>query len=526
MIGRRGTSRSWRRFLGNPTSWVGLAGAGRRRRVLPTHPPADHAGRSRLFQARAVLAEAIAIAGAPFMAYQTINPFDGSVVQTFQEFSDSELASALDSAADCFAGWRQTSFAERAAIAHKAAGLLREQSGDYARLITLEMGKRIEEAEGEVALSADIIDYYADHAEAFLKPQPLKPESGEAVIESSPLGVLFGVQPWNFPYYQLARFAAPNLMAGNVVMVKHAGCVPQCAQAFEKLWRDAGAPAGAYTNLVISYDQVNAVIDDPRIKGVALTGSADAGKSVAARAGQNLKKSTMELGGSDAFIVLEDADLDKTVEWAVWGKMNNMGQCCVAAKRFLVVDSLADRFLEKFQAALAGLKAGDPMDRATTLAPLSTEGALTKLVEQVDKAVSDGATLVMGGKRLDRPGFFMEPTILTDIAPDTAAFREEFFGPVALFFRVKDEDEAVALANDSDFGLGGSVFTQDVARGKRVAERIETGMVFINQPTWTAPDLPFGGINISGYGRELSGLGIQEFVNKKLVRVALIDAAA
>ena len=346
------------------------------------------------------------------------------------------------------------------------------------------------------------------------------------MVESTPLGVLFGVQPWNFPYYQLARFAAPNLMAGNVVMVKHAGCVPQCAMAFEKLWLEAGAPAGAYTNLPISHDQVNRVIDDARIKGVALTGSVEAGKSVAARAGQNLKKSTMELGGSDAFIVLEDADLDKTVEWAIWAKMNNTGQCCVAAKRLIVVEELADRFLDKFRTALAALKPGDPMDQATTLGPLSTEAALVQLLGQVERAVAKGATVVMGGKRMDRPGSFMQPTILTNIKPGNPAFREEFFGPVALFFRVKNEDEAVALANDSDFGLGGSVFTRDVARGKRVASRVDTGMVFVNHPTWTTPDLPFGGIKNSGYGRELSSMGIQEFVNKKLVRVAAIDAPA
>jgi len=338
--------------------------------------------------------------------------------------------------------------------------------------------------------------------------------------------VLFGVQPWNFPYYQLARFAAPNLMAGNMVMVKHAGCVPQCAIAFEKLWLEAGAPAGAYTNLIISYDQVNRVIDDSRIEGVALTGSVDAGKSVAARAGQNLKKTTMELGGSDAFIVLEDADLEKTVKWAVWAKMNNMGQCCVAGKRFIVVESVADKFLEQFQTALAAFKPGDPMDWATTLGPLSTEAALVQLLGQIKRAIAKGAKLVMGGKRIDRPGSYMETTILTNIKPSNPAYHEEFFGPVALFFRVKDEDEAVALANDSEFGLGGSVFTADVARGKRVASRIDTGMVFINHPTWTSAELPFGGIKDSGYGRELSSLGIQEFVNKKLIRVSSIDAPA
>ena len=460
------------------------------------------------------------------MAYQSVNPYDGKILKTFDELTDQQLETALENAAACFETWRHTTFAERAAVAAKAAAIMRARVDEFARPVTLEMGKLIDQARGEVALSADIIDYYAKNAESFLAPQHLKPSSGEAVVESTPLGVLFGVQPWNFPYYQLARFAAPNLMAGNVVMVKHAGCVPQCAIAFEKLWLEAGAPAGAYTNLPISHDQVNRVIDDARIKGVALTGSVEAGKNVAARAGQNLKKSTMELGGSDAFIVLEDADLDKTVEWAIWAKMNNTGQCCVAAKRLIVVEELADRFLDKFQRALAALKPGDPMDQATTLGPLSTEAALVQLLGQVERAVAQGATVVMGGKRIKRPGSFMQPTILTNITPDNPAYKEEFFGPVALFFRVKNEDEAVALANDSDFGLGGSVFTKDIARGKRVASRVDTGMVFINHPTWTTPDLPFGGIKHSGYGRELASLGIQEFVNKKLVRVASIDAPA
>ena len=460
------------------------------------------------------------------MPYQSINPATGKVLKTFKELTATQLEKSLRIAANCYTAWRDTSFTQRAAVAVKAAAILRQRMDEFARLMTLEMGKRIEEARGEVALSAEIIDYYAKNAERFLAPQKLKPKSGSAVIESSPLGVLFGVQPWNFPYYQLARFAAPNLMAGNVMMVKHASCVPQCALAFERLWLEAGAPVGAYTNLFISHDQVKQVIEDPRIKGVALTGGVDAARGVAARAGQNVKKTTMELGGSDAFIVLEDADFDKTMKWAVWAKMNNMGQCCIAGKRFIVVEALYDRFLEKFQTAMAALQAGDPMDPATTLAPLSTEAALVQLLAQVKRAVAKGAKLVMGGKRIDRPGTFMEPTILTNIKPGNPAYREEFFGPVALFFRVKDEDEAVVLANDSDFGLGGSVFTKDVARGKRVASRIDTGMVFINHPTWTAADLPFGGIKNSGYGRELSALGIQEFVNKKLVRVASINAPA
>jgi succinate-semialdehyde dehydrogenase/glutarate-semialdehyde dehydrogenase len=460
------------------------------------------------------------------MAYQSVNPFDGKTLRTFEEFNDERLETAIENAAACFETWRFTKFAERAEMVARAATILDARVDEFAHLVTMEMGKLIDQARGEVVLSADILEYYAKNAERFLAPQHLDPTSGEAEVESSPFGVLLGVQPWNFPYYQLARFAAPNLMAGNIVMVKHAGCVPQCGIAFERLWLEAGAPMGAYTNLLISHDQVNRVIDDPRIKGVALTGSVEAGKLVAGRAGQNLKKSTMELGGSDAFIVLEDADLDQTVKWAVWAKMNNTGQCCVAGKRFIVVEELANRFLDQFQTALAAISAGDPMDEATTLGPLSTEAALLHLLDQVKRAVAHGATVVMGGQRIDRPGAFMQPTILANIKPDNPAFRDEFFGPVALFFRVKDEDEAVALANNSDFGLGGSVFTSDIARGKRVARRVDTGMMFVNHPTWTSADLPFGGIKNSGYGRELSSMGIQEFVNKKLVRVVSIDAAA
>src|ERR1017187_5745096 len=319
-------------------------------------------------------------------AYQSVNPYDGKTLETFEALIATQLEKAIKTAETCFESWRHTTFAERAVIAAKAATLMRERAEEFAKTATLEMGKLIAEARGEVALSADILEYYAWNAEGFLTPQILKPKLGEAVIESSPFGVLFGVQPWNFPYYQLARFAAPNLMAGNVVMVKHAGCVPQCAIAFAKLWLDAGAPAGAYTNLLISHEQVNQVIDDPRIKGIALTGGVDAARIVAARAGHNVKKTTMELGGNDAFIVLADADLDETVKWAVWAKMNNTGQWGVAAKRFILADEIADSFLEKFQAALTTLKPGDPMDQATTLAPLSTEAALVNLLDQIKGA--------------------------------------------------------------------------------------------------------------------------------------------
>ncbi|MEY3253321.1 MAG: hypothetical protein RL227_2294, partial [Pseudomonadota bacterium] len=306
----------------------------------------------------------------------------------------------------------------------------------------------------------------------------------------------------------------------------HAGCVPQCAIAFEALLRDAGAPVGAYTNLLISYEQSDLVIDDRRVKGVALTGSVAAGRSVAARAGQSLKKSTMELGGSDAFIVLDDADLDHAVPWAVWGRMFNAGQTCCAAKRFIVLDAVADEFLARFQAALQALTPGDPMDEHTTLGPLATEAALTQLLAQVDAAVAAGARLLLGGQRMDRPGWFMQPTILADIAPGNPAFRDEFFGPVVSFYRVGSEDEAIALANDSDFGLAGSVWTKDEARGLRIASRVDAGMLFVNNLDWADAELPFGGIKHSGYGRELGHVGIQEFVNKKLVRSGHLAAPA
>ena len=455
------------------------------------------------------------------MAYQSTNPYNGKILESFQESTDAQLQAKLDCASTCYQGaWRNTSFAERAGVLQRAATILRERSDEFATLITLEMGKLIDQSRGEVALTAAIFDYYAEHAERFLAPETLPTAKGEALIESSPIGVLFGVEPWNYPYYQIVRFAAPNLMAGNVVMVKHASNVPQCARAFQRLMEEAGAPPGAYTNLYISKEQVAQVIDDSRIRGVALTGSEAAGAVVAARAGQNLKKTTMELGGSDAFIVLEDADLAHAVKQAVAGRMGNSGQACTASKRFIVVEPLAQQFLDQFQQALTSFKPGDPMDQATTLAPLSSEAALQNLLDQVQRAVKGGARVVLGGERIAHAGAFMQPTILTNITPDNPAYSEEFFGPVALFFSVADEDAAIALANDSPFGLGGSVFTQDIERGKRVARRVETGMVFINRPAASAPDLPFGGIKNSGYGRELSSAGIQEFVNKKLIRVS------
>jgi succinate-semialdehyde dehydrogenase/glutarate-semialdehyde dehydrogenase len=458
------------------------------------------------------------------MAYESVNPYDGKTVKTFSGLTNEQLETKIATAAAYYETWKKTPYSKRAEVVARAGELMRANVDKFAKLATLEMGKLINEARGEVNFSANILDYYAKNAERFLAPVKLDPTHGEAHMESSPIGVIFCIEPWNFPYYQLARVAGPHIMAGNTLMVKHASCVPQCAIEFEKLWIDAGAPEGLYTNLLISHEQSDQVIDDPRIKGVALTGSLAAGQITSARAGKNLKVSSMELGGSDAFIVLEDADLEKTIPWAVWGRMYNDGQTCCAAKRFIVVDAIADQFLAKFKAALETLKPGDPMDEKTTHGPLSTEAALLQLVKQVEQAIASGAKVVLGGKRLKRAGSFIETTILTDVTPENPAFRDEFFGPVAMFFRVKDEAAAIALANDSDFGLCGSVFTKDVERGKRVATQVNTGMMFINNMDWSDAELPFGGIKNSGYGRELGNMGIQTFVNKKMVRTREMDA--
>ena len=382
------------------------------------------------------------------------------------------------------------------------------------------MGKLIGTSQAEVGLSAAILDYYADRAETFLAPRKL-PESPGAVIETEPIGVILGIEPWNFPFYQLARVAGPQLMAGNVLVIKHAENVPQCALAFARLFEKAGAPAGVYTNVFASIDQIGRVIEDPRIAGVTVTGSERAGSAVAERACRSLKKSVMELGGSDPLIVLQDADLEHALAGALFGRMFNTGQSCVSSKRIIVVgQQRGDRFLREFSAVLGTLHAGDPADPETTLGPLSSERALDLLLAQIRIAKDGGARVVLGGNRIDRPGYYLEPTILTGIDAKNPASVLEFFGPVASFYFVDTEDQAIELANATPFGLGASVFTSDADRGRQVARQIESGMVFINQPAWTAPELPFGGIKNSGFGRELSELGFGEFVNRKLVNVA------
>jgi succinate-semialdehyde dehydrogenase/glutarate-semialdehyde dehydrogenase len=453
------------------------------------------------------------------MSYVSVNPATGEVLRTFTENTDEEMWDALTIANQAFRPWASRPFSERSKIIGRSAHLLLDKKEELARLATLEMGKRIAESRGEVELSASIMQHFADNAESFLAPKIINSAIGDARLEYSPLGVLLSIQPWNHPYYQLARFVGPHLMSGNVVLLKHAPGVPQCALAFERVLREAGVPAGVYTNMFLNNDQSGSLIDDPRVKGVALTGSERAGEALASRAGRNLKKSTMELGGSDAFIVLDDADLNHTVGMALLGRFGNSGQTCIASKRFIVVESMLDKFLPRFIAAAAQLKLGNPLDESVTLGPLASDAALQLILRQIQEATSSGAQIVHGGRRVGEVGAFLEPTILTNVTRDNPAYRQEFFGPVAMVFPAKGEEEAIAIANDSPFGLGGSVYTSDIERGKRVASRVESGMVFINYPYISAPELPFGGIKRSGYGKELSSLGIEEFVNRKLIVV-------
>ena len=461
------------------------------------------------------------------MAYATTNPYTGEVIKTFPNATDAEVKQAIDKAHCAFLTWKEVPIAERGHILQEAADILRRDADSYAKLLTLEMGKRFAEAQAEVELSAKIFEYYVRNAEQLLQPEKvpvLDPDEGDATLVNEPLGVLLAIEPWNFPYYQIARILAPQLAAGNTMLLKHASNVPQCALAFDKLMKQAGLPVGAFTNLFATRSQVELILNDDRVHGVALTGSEDAGASVAATAGKALKKSTMELGGADAFVVLADADLEKTVKWAVFGRHWNGGQVCVNSKRMIIVDELYDAFLAAYRKGVAGLVAGDPFDPATTLAPLSSQGAADELKQKIRDAVSHGAKAEEVGNPVPKKGAFLQPTILTQIGEDNPARYWEFFGPVSMLFRAKDEADAIRIANDSPFGLGGSVFTSDPAHGKEVAKQISTGMVYVNHPTKVEADLMFGGIRRSGYGRELLGLGIKEFVNQKLIDVVDIDA--
>ncbi|MDD1402412.1 NAD-dependent succinate-semialdehyde dehydrogenase [Ligilactobacillus salivarius] len=452
------------------------------------------------------------------MAYKTINPYTNEVEKEFPNATDEELEAVLAKAHQLYLDWRNDSesLEDRKAILHRVADILRERRTEYATIMSHDMGKLIGEAEGEVDLCADICDYYADKANEFLKPRTLETDAGKAYYIKQSTGVLVAVEPWNFPFYQIARVFAPNFIIGNPMILKDASNCPTSAQAFADAVLEAGAPEGSLNNMFISYDQVAKAIADKRVSGVCLTGSERGGMSVAAEAGKNLKKTTMELGGNDAFIILDDADWELVREVAPQARLYNAGQVCTSSKRFIVMADKYDEFLEVLKDAFSAVRMGDPTDRTTTLAPLNSKSAKEKLEKQVELAVENGAKVYYGNEKVDLPGQFFMPTILTDITPDNPIFNQEMFGPVASVYKVNSEEEAIALANNSSYGLGNTVFGEP-EHAARVAAKIETGMSWINSGWASLPELPFGGVKNSGYGRELSELGFNAFVNEHLV---------
>ena len=452
------------------------------------------------------------------MAYKTINPYTNEVEKEFPNATDEELEAVLAKAHQLYLDWRNDSesLEDRKAILHRVADILRERRTEYATIMSHDMGKLIGEAEGEVDLCADICDYYADKADEFLKPRTLETDAGKAYYIKQSTGVLVAVEPWNFPFYQIARVFAPNFIIGNPMILKDASNCPASAQAFADAVLEAGAPEGSLNNMFISYDQVAKAIADKRVSGVCLTGSERGGMSVAAEAGKNLKKTTMELGGNDAFIILDDADWDLVKEVAPQARLYNAGQVCTSSKRFIVMADKYDEFLDVLKDAFSAVRMGDPTDRTTTLAPLNSKSAKEKLEKQFELAVENGAKVYYGNEKVDLPGQFFMPTILTDIIPDNPIFDQEMFGPVASVYKVNSEEEAIALANNSSYGLGNTVFGEP-EHAARVAAKIETGMSWINSGWASLPELPFGGVKNSGYGRELSELGFNAFVNEHLV---------
>ncbi|ELA8350244.1 NAD-dependent succinate-semialdehyde dehydrogenase [Vibrio alginolyticus] len=446
---------------------------------------------------------------------KSINPYNAEILEDFEEMTPAEVDAAIGKADEAYKTWKKTSFAERATVLKRVAEIYRERKEELALLMAKEMGKKVEHGRAELELVAEIFDFYADEGEKLLAPKKISTRDGEGTMINQSVGIIYGIQPWNFPFYQPARCTAPNLIAGNVVLTKHASNVPQCARAFAEIMEEAGAPEGVYTNLVVSARNAGAVIDDDRVQGVSFTGSNVAGAKVAEQAGRNVKKTVMELGGVDPFIVLDDADIEKTAEYLAMTKMLCSGQICISPKRIILVESIADKFLSRVKEHLGALEAGDPTVDGAHYGPLCNEKAAIDVEDQIKRSVEGGATLLLGGKR---DGAFVEPTILTDIPRGTAAYDEEIFGPVACVFTAKDEAEAIEIANDSQFGLGSSVYTTDEARGLRVAEQLEAGTAFVNHMSWTYASMPMGGVKKSGYGRELGHLGIKEFVNEKLIR--------
>jgi succinate-semialdehyde dehydrogenase/glutarate-semialdehyde dehydrogenase len=456
--------------------------------------------------------------------YAVINPATGETLREYPTITDAELDAAIGAASDAFENWsRRVSVAERAAVIARVAELHTERREQLAEIVVREMGKPLEQALGEVDFAAAIYEYYVDHGAEYLADEPieLSDGSGSAFIRRAGLGVLLGIMPWNFPYYQVARFAGPNIVAGNTILLKHAPQCPESAAAIADIFAEAaasvGAPAGVYVNIYATNDQIAAVIADPRVQGVSVTGSERAGAAVAELAGKHLKKVVLEMGGSDPFILLSTDDVDAAVQDAVNARLDNNGQSCNAAKRFIVLDGLYDDFAAKFTAAFTAVQPADPFANGTQLGPLSSAAAAERLGEQVDRAKAQGATVLAEGSR---DGNYFGPTVLADVTPSMDAYREEFFGPVAALYRVASEDEAVRLANDTPFGLGSYVYTTDQEQALRVADAIDAGMVWINLVLGDAAELPFGGVKRSGSGREMGRFALEEFVNKKLIRIA------
>ncbi|GAB5553552.1 MAG: NAD-dependent succinate-semialdehyde dehydrogenase [Saprospiraceae bacterium] len=454
------------------------------------------------------------------MSIKSINPTTQTIIATHEILDNGQLEGRINGAQQGFLDWKEVPFQERSRLMNALAEELRSNVDEYAKLATEEMGKTFESAKGEVEKCAWVCEYYAKNAHTFLADEPVNTAANKSYVSYQPLGVILAVMPWNYPYWQVFRFAAPALMAGNTVLLKHASNVQGCAKAMEQLFRNAGFPENVFHNLPIETEMVASVIAHPFVKAVTLTGSEKAGSAVASEAGKHIKKAVLELGGSDPYIILEDADLDLAVEVCVKGRLKNNGQSCIGAKRFIVVDAIYDEFLARFKDKMAAAKMGDPFAEDTVLGPLARPDLRDNLHRQVQESIEKGAQCILGGKIPDGVGSFYPATILTDVKPGMPAYEEELFGPVAALFRVKDEAAAIQIANDTNFGLGAAVFTQDIARGERIAkEELEAGSCFVNGMVGSDPRLPFGGINISGYGRELSHYGIREFTNIKTVSI-------
>jgi succinate-semialdehyde dehydrogenase/glutarate-semialdehyde dehydrogenase len=448
---------------------------------------------------------------------ETINPTTGERLKTFDAWSDAQVETALANAAAANPAWQAMPFAERARLFRKAATELRNNTTHYAGIITLEMGKIVREARAEIEKCIWGCEFYAEHAEAFLRDEVIQTDASSSYVSYPPLGTVLAIMPWNFPFWQVFRFAAPSLMAGNTALLKHASNVPQCALAIEEIFHKAGFPKGVFQTLMISATQAEKLIADPRIHAVTLTGSEAAGRKVAAAAGAALKKTVLELGGSDAFIVLADADLEQAVNVGIASRFLNCGQSCIAAKRLILVESIAEAFIEQFRHKAHALRLGDPTREDTQIGPMARADLRDQLHKQVTDSVTAGATFALHGGPAAGPGFFYEPTVLDHVRPGMRAYEEELFGPVAIVIRARDEEDAVRIANDNRYGLGATVFTRDVRKGERLARRLQSGSSFVNGVVKSDPRLPFGGIKASGYGRELSVHGIREFVNAKTI---------